>query len=175
MPRITFGYSDSEDRIWLASSEGGKYWLTRRLLERFIRPCAELLERTVPGGEVPNALPARQRIAIEHAEAMADSPEGEPALARDLASRDLGQPPGTPRLVNTLRLDASENACRLTLVAAGEETVFELSRLDYHRLLGALVLTARNAEWRLDLPNWLSANSTAHPYASGPPPKDRQD
>jgi len=160
MTQITFGYSDSEDRIWMASSDGHRYWLTRRLLQRFILPAAELLERTVPGGEVPNALPARQRIAIEHAEALADGPGGEPALVHDMETRTLNtSPPTPPQLVNTLRLDANPNLCRLTLVAAGRENVLELSRIDYHRLLGALALTVRNADWGIDLPDWLRTDA----------------
>jgi len=169
MSQLTFGYSDSEDRIWLASSDGSKFWLTRRLLERFIRPCAELLERTVAGGEVPNALPNRQRIAIEHAEALMDSPEGEPAFARDVETRSTAQAPAAPRLVNTLRLDANPATCRLTLVAAGEETTLELNRIDYHRLLGALALTVQNADWRIDLPGWLGPRAHLGQDAKDPP------
>jgi hypothetical protein len=158
MTELTFGYSDSEDRLWLKSSDGAKYWLTRRLLARFIGPTADLLEKTVPGGEVSNALSAAQRIALEHAEAMADTPEGKPAMARN---KDT-QPPGggtsaPPLLATTLSLTADAGRCRLTIVAGGRDGQLNLSRLDFHRFLGAMTLAAQKSGWDLPgLPDWLA-------------------
>ena len=153
--QLTFGYSDSEDRIWLSSSEGDKFWLTRRLVSRFLSPVASLMEQTVPGSEVPNALSPACRIGLEHGEAMADSPDGQPAVVRDTETRNTARS-GTPTLVNSLSLSIDPQGCHLSLVAAGQETRMTLNRLDLHRLLGALALMVRNAEWVLSIPDWLA-------------------
>jgi hypothetical protein len=46
---ITFGYSDSEDRIWarlvLDSSQEVRFWITRRLLQNLIHSLSQLLEQ----------------------------------------------------------------------------------------------------------------------------------
>jgi len=158
MTELTFGYSDSEDRLWLKSGEATNYWLTRRLLSRFIGPTADLLEKTVPGAEVPNALPPRQRVALEHEEAMADTPEGQPAMVRNKETRSSqGVTPTPPLLVSSLSITADASRCRLSIVAGGRESQLNLSRLDFHRFLGAMTLATRKAHWDLpDLPGWLS-------------------
>jgi hypothetical protein len=155
---LTFGYSDSEDRLWLKSSDGAHYWLTRRLLLNFLGPAADLLERTVPGGEVPNALPASLRVGLEHAEALADTPEGQPAMQRDKETRGSATEHGAaiPALANTISVRVDAEGCRLSLVAAGREGHLNLNRLDFHRLLGAMHLASAQAGWNLPgLPDWL--------------------
>jgi hypothetical protein len=159
LTELTIGYSDSEDRLWLKSSEGAKYWLTRRLLLRFIAPTAELLEKTVPGGEVPNALPVAQRIALEHAEAMADTPEGQPAMVRNKETQSTAGTSAPPLLASGLSITADGSRCRLTILAADKENHLNLSRLDFHRILGAMALATRKAGWNLaGLPDWLGTD-----------------
>lgn len=162
MTELTFGYSDSEDRLWLKTGEGTSYWLTRRLLARFLAPTAELLEKTVPGGEVPNALPPTQRIALEHAEAMADTPEGRPAMVRNKETRSPQSGTATPpQLVSSLSITADGGRCRLAIVAGGRENQLNLSRLDFHRFLGAMALATRKAHWDLPgIPDWLLSRDT---------------
>lgn len=160
MTELTFGYSDSEDRLWLKSGDGARYWLTRRLLARFVGPTADLLEKTVPGGEVPNALPTSQRIALEHAEAMADTPEGKPAMARNKETQPQGSGTSAPPLLaSSLSITADSGRCHLTIVAGGKEGQLNLSRLDFHRFLGAMTLAAQKARWDLPgLPAWLGTD-----------------
>jgi hypothetical protein len=158
MTELTFGYSDSEDRLWLKSGEGTNFWLTRRLLSRFIVPATDLLEKTVPGAEVPNALPPHQWIALEHAEAMADTAEGQLAMVRNKETRPPeGGIPTPPLLVSSLSITADAARCRLSIVAGGRESQLNLSRLDFHRFLGAMTLATRKAHWGLSgLPAWLT-------------------
>lgn len=159
MAELTFGFSDSEDRLWLKSSEGATYWLTRRLLARFIGPTAALLAKTVPGSEVPNALPPAQHVALEHAEAVADTPEGQPAMVRNKETRAPdGGAHSPPRLVTGLSVSADAIRCRLSIVAGGRDSLLDMSRLDFHRFLAAMVLAAGKSNWNLpDIPDWLSA------------------
>ena len=48
---ITFGYSDSEDRLWirlvLEDQSDAKFWLTRRLTENLAQTMASLIEKNV--------------------------------------------------------------------------------------------------------------------------------
>lgn len=158
MRDITLGYSDSEDRIWLASSDGHRFWLTRRLLLRLLGALAELLERTVPGGDIPNALPAEQRIRLEHAESLANTPEGKPALQLNKANPATppGVTPAPPRLATRITCQADGPRCTLIVEATGVATRFELNRIDFHRLLAAMTSVAHQAHWGLPgLPAWL--------------------
>ncbi|MFZ5484678.1 MAG: hypothetical protein ACOZB0_10655 [Pseudomonadota bacterium] len=162
MTDITLGYSDSEDRVWLASSDGHRFWLTRRLLSRLLDALAGLLTRTVPGGDLPNALPADQRIHLEHAESLARSPEGQPALLLNKAglASPSGVTPTPPRLATRITCQADGPRGALIVEAAGVATRFELNRIDFHRLLAAMATVANQAHWDLpDLPAWLDPTS----------------
>lgn len=48
---ITFGYSDSEDRLWirliLENQSDAKFWLTRRLTENLCQTMAGLIEKNI--------------------------------------------------------------------------------------------------------------------------------
>lgn len=158
MPQITFGYSDSEDRVWLSSSDGARYWLTRRLLAGLLRPVAELLEQTVPGGEIPNALPAAERIALEHEAALAEGPEGQPAMERNKETRAAGAAPGKPPvLVTAVTCQTDPRRCALIITAGGEPARIDMNRMDFHRLLAALHRITVTAGWGLaGLPDWLA-------------------
>lgn len=52
---ITFGYSDSEDRLWarliLNPEQDVKFWITRRLLQRLIDRITHLLEQTTQASQ----------------------------------------------------------------------------------------------------------------------------
>ncbi|TCJ15028.1 hypothetical protein EZJ19_08165 [Parasulfuritortus cantonensis] len=158
MSQITFGYSDSEDRVWLASTGGTRFWLTRRLVNGLLRPTCDLLEKTVPGGDVPNALPASQRIAIEHEESLADSPEGLPAIEKNKETRGAGNAPvKPPALVTIVTVQADASRCAWIVTAAAKPARIEVNRLEFHRLLAALYRTAEAAGWGLaNLPGWLT-------------------
>ncbi|MFA5081768.1 MAG: hypothetical protein WC474_04380 [Hydrogenophilaceae bacterium] len=173
MTQVTFGYSDSEDRIWLSSSAGARFWLTRRLLSGLLRPMCEILEKSVPGGDIPNALPAGQRIALEHGEALADSPEGLPALAKNKETRSAGAAAAQPPiLVTSITFQADSRHCALIITAGHEPTRIDTNRMDLHRLLAALYQTATAARWALaDLPIWLTERPSS--AARPPPPSSR--
>ncbi|MDD5363857.1 MAG: hypothetical protein PHR30_00845 [Gallionellaceae bacterium] len=158
MTQVTFGYSDSEDRVWLSSSAGVRFWLTRRQLSGLLRPMCEILEKSVPGDDIPNALPASQRIALEHEEALADSPEGQPALEKNKETRSAGTAPVQPPILATgINFQADSRHCALIITAGHEPARIDLSRMDCHRLLAALHQTSVSAGWAVaGLPGWLS-------------------
>jgi hypothetical protein len=158
MTRITFGYSDSEDRVWLSSSDGARYWLTRRLLARLLRPVTDMLEKTVPGGDIPHALPPGSRVALEHEAALADGPEGLPPVQTNTETRAPGTAPGKPpALVTEVTCQADGRRCALIITAGGEPKRIEMNRADLHRTLSALHRITVKAGWGLaGLPDWLA-------------------
>jgi hypothetical protein len=160
MTQLTFGYSDSEDRIWLSVSTGRRFWLTRRMVLGFLPKIAELLEKTVPGGDIPNALPAAERVALEYIEALEDDLDGQPAMEMNKETRTtaLGSspPPAPPLLLTSLSASAKGERCSLILQPDAKDGTVSLKRLELHRLLSALIRTATNAGWDLrGLPAWL--------------------
>ncbi len=163
MTEITFGYSDSEDRVWLSSSDGTRFWLTRRLLSGLLGPITELLEKTVPGGDIPNALAPAQRVVLEHEEALADTPEGQPVIEANKETRVAGAPAGRPpALVTSVTVQGDSNRCALILTAGSAPSRIDLNRMDFHRLLTALYQTTVNARWGLGgLPGWLTGMETS--------------
>jgi hypothetical protein len=159
MTQLTFGYSDSEDRIWLSSTDGKRYWLTRRLVKGLLKPVCDLLEKTVPGGGIPNELPPAQRVALEHEEAMADTPEGQPALEKNKETRPASHngPITPPALITSLTFNASATHCSLIITAGQPPTSIDLNRIDFHRLLGALYKITVTANWDITgQPSWLT-------------------
>jgi len=160
MTQLTFGYSDSEDRIWLSVSTGRRFWLTRRMVLGFLPKIADLLEKTVPGGDIPNALPASERIALEYIEALEDGLDGLPAMEMNKETRTAalgnGPPPAPPHLLTSLSASAKGDRCSLILQPDTKDGTVSLKRLEFHRLLSALIRTATGAGWDLrGLPAWL--------------------
>lgn len=85
---ITFGYSDSEDRLWarcvLAGNNESRFWLTRRLTLALIHALAEKLHKTLPALPVP--MEDSLRLAMEYQAALdapADSAPAQPSTARN--------------------------------------------------------------------------------------------
>jgi hypothetical protein len=160
MSQITFGYSDSEDRIWLSVSTGRRFWLTRRMVLGFLPKAAELLEKTVPGGDIPNALAASERVALEYIEALEDGLDGAPAMEinKETRSSAIGSspPPAPPLLLTSLSASAKGERCSLILQPDSKDGTVHLKRLEFHRLMSALIRTARGAGWDLrGLPGWM--------------------
>lgn len=160
MTQLTFGYSDSEDRIWLSVSTGRRFWLTRRMVLSFLPKVAELLEKTVSGGDIPNALPVAERVALEYIEALEDDLDGTPAMEVNKETRTAaigsGPPPAPPLLLTSLSASAKGDRCSLILHPDTKDGTVSLKRVEFHRLLSALIRTAKGAGWDLrGLPVWL--------------------
>lgn len=92
--KIRFGYSDSDDRMWIrAGGEGPLWWVTRRLALRLVREWAGLMERSLPPAHEPSAAGGGEDGAGEgdtsgfgHGRASAGDPG---AQAESLAERVL--------------------------------------------------------------------------------------
>ena len=152
---ITLAYSETEDRVWLRS-QGQMLWLTRRILLRFLSASGKLLEQSVPGGEVPNALPPSHRIQIDHEEALAESPEGTAALQHGKESPPSADEAQAVPVVHTIHITPSPSIWVVTLQSTDVEMQVRLNRRDFHRLLGAMSMAAQRGEWlACDMPGWM--------------------
>lgn len=154
----TLGYSASEDRIWLKLDKSPCYWLTRKLLEKFIGPSASLLEKTAPGGDIPRALPSKERIKIDHQEALAPMDDGSEPIVMNkrsgLTSKDFEQ---KLLLISCIKAYANDLNWKLVITVDSKNIVLNLSRLDFHRLLQALFLTVSKAGWAMpNVPEWFN-------------------
>lgn len=175
--KILFGYSDSDDRMWLrAGSEGPLWWLTRRLALRLVSEWAGLMERTLPEGEgQPMAteagdgagpVPARvgpglesadaapedsyARVLAEHRAAM-ERPRAAPAAEQGVGAAagaaEAPVPAGVSALVYSVDLGSAGGRIRLVLRSAGEQQAIVVPRDDSHRLLAGFVSRCRRNGW----------------------------
>lgn len=158
---ISVGYDDIEDRVWLKTGKHPTYWIPRRLLGRFIEKTASRLESTVPGGNIPNALPPDKRIQIDHAEALSDTPEGQPAMPKH-RSPSPSTTEACPRVTTSITISGKDMDWQIGLVSVDGTVHISLTRLGLHRLMGALIFAVKQADWGLNnIPVWLSGSEKA--------------
>jgi len=162
--RISMGYSDSEDRMWIRTEASNVlWWMTRRLALRLIGQWAQLLERSVevetvgdgPDDEAQALAAARRRQALrdEHARAVA-------AVREQQKVAPVERPAPGVALDNCVlaSVDLSVNArgARLVLKAPGRSETLTMSRSEAHRLLDALFGRCNRLGWYgAKLPAWL--------------------
>jgi len=159
--RLTIGYSDSEDRIWLRAEDSpAMWWITRRLALNLVAQWAALLEKSAvsaPSDGEAEADEARraaaaQRVRQERSRAIASTPK-EPADQGDKP------PPGAVAesfLLSGVNLRASPKAVQIELVASSRKDTIGMSRDEAHRLLDALVARAQRSAWfEVRLPDWV--------------------
>lgn len=187
--RLTIGYSDSEDRLWIRTeASNALWWVTRRLAMRLVAQWADVLERSLPedasdesdasaagvaasGGPQDAARGLRRREALrrEHDHAL--------VAARDRKVGPVERPPPGVALENTLlatvSLSAGEKGVRLVLKAAGRSETLRMSRAQAHRLLDALFSRCRRIGWYAgpaSTPEWLGpADGDADRDETAPP------
>lgn len=178
--KVSFGYSDSDDRMWIrAGGTGPLWWVTRRMALRLVSEWAALLERSVPAeagdepgsdhGEAPSGAPMtteaeayaddaaralRGRVREEHRAAL-----GRPRPPKEGADGAAGEapaPPGPGALVYSVDLSAREGRISLALRSSGQRQAIVAPREDSHRLLAAFVSRCRRNGWlAARLPAWL--------------------
>jgi hypothetical protein len=158
MTRLSIGYSDSEDRIWIALSEDDRqWWLTRRALLRWVSELARMLGRS--DGTQSDAVwtvPPERRVALEHEIATREREPDAPAASDDQVS-EAPRTPRRPVLASSITMTLGKQGIATTLHGPGESQRLGLSRIETHRLLGALVRQARTRGWfeTMRLPDWL--------------------
>lgn len=156
MSQFSLGYHSIEDRIWVKFGDN-YYWFTRSLLEKYLGPSAGLLEKTVPGGQIPHALPPCQRIKIDHEVAMIGNDDQPPIALHKKSGPKIQDFAGKSKLVHGVKTKANNLEWILTLVLENKEITLMFNRIDYHRFLQGLIIATEKAKWSIpNLPEWVN-------------------
>ncbi|WP_174873271.1 hypothetical protein [Vogesella oryzae] len=176
----SFTYFEAEDRILVVIEPGThKLWLTRRLAQAIVHDIAGIFASQVPGGGIPGAGSAEERIALEHQMAMngEDLPQEEGGKAMQYSS---SAPPRrsadeTP-LCTGLDAKAGSSYASIGFVIGDATLNLKLSRAGFHRLLRGIALCSNQAGWQLqDVPAWLTQSLLGDLLASLPPLDESAD
>lgn len=164
MLTTTFGYLDSEDRVWLSlGDEARRVWLTRRITAHLLAGMAHQLEVSTPGASAGADAPTRARI--EHQLALNEAADMEhPVSPADVPIRVGEESRAVSReafYVLCIGLEASlhpDGRCTVSLsLEDGDEQALQFSRAGLHRWLRGLWMAARHAGWfdPVEVPPWL--------------------
>lgn len=165
--RISLGYSDSEDRVWIRTdSSDTLWWLTRRLALRLIARWAEVLQRSLQApaggstGESEEEAAARRSEALrrEHVEVMAVAQSGKvPPVSRPAPGAELAN-----TLLASVEISGGPRGLRLVLHSPGRSETLRMSRGEAHRLLHSLHARCSRSGWYAsDAPGWLAETPSA--------------
>ncbi|MDA0876548.1 MAG: hypothetical protein O2881_04550 [Proteobacteria bacterium] len=139
---ITFGYSDSEDRLWVrltAEDSNATFWLSRRLVSRLLAD--------VYGGLVGDQ--SREATWLEHEKAVtelrAQGGDSSPPAPKLEGLLSLG-------LIATIRFSQHEASYSMVFEGNGGSAGLRCDRTAVHRILEALWSRQRAVGWGLAAP-----------------------
>ena len=149
--RISVGYDETEDRIFLDCSDAGariRLWLTRRITQRILAAVAELLERSSPTLLKAPADMRQDVIAFEHLSALS-APEAPPATPGEGADGARISDRGAA-LLHKVDIETQPYAFRLVFHAAdGPKAGLTVIRTDLHKTLALFAQAASVAGWEM--------------------------
>ena len=152
---ITFGYSDSEDRMWLRLLlvEGGeaKMWLTRRLCQGLCNGIAKLIEQhTSVNNEKLSGDNLAQHLKTEFYETSRSTWDPAPPPAtKEVVTAPMG-------LCHTIYIDSGENWCIRFADPGKLEYALPMDRHLIQKTLLALYKQAQQAGWNISTSySWL--------------------
>lgn len=155
---ITFGYSDSEDRLWarliVNADQDVKFWITRRLLENFIEVLTDLLE-TETQKSTPNTISKKiqQQLKIECFEASRATWDPNPPPSHSSKRMDTK----TSNIELCLKIDIQiSNTWTFQFSGAAQKNIsLILDRLSIPKFLIALLHQQKLANWQIPAKaNW---------------------
>ncbi len=160
---ITFGYSDSEDRLWLRlviqDHADVQYWMTRRFLLRWISSMSECLFDTVQTGSFPAPFKPEDCVALEFIEARNNrEPEAPPPPPEE----DGENGPTLNRgLLNTIKINAARGGTSVIFSAMDSASYrLDLDRIASYHLLNGLIVQVDIAQW--NRPDEAAAHAPYH-------------
>ena len=157
MTQLTFGYSDSEDRLWLRfSNDPAQLWLSRRLARSLIIHLIEQMTLSCPGDPACGAsADPKHRLGLEHEmsrEVVQETGRGARVPSPDMA------PASASFLLTSFKLNVTSQQVIIECIAPGYGRGLALMRNEAHTVLAALVSRCLSAEWDFkDLPAWLTS------------------
>ena len=158
----TFGYSTTQDRIWMrVHQQDITIWFTRRMVRSVVGPMLKVFEDSTPGQQ-GGAAP-RARASIEHQLSLHEVAPGQrPAQIR--AGRESPSEESDPqeRLCTQITTHATAQAVTLNFATEAGPLVLHLSRKGMHLWYRGLAMVLKQTQWALPepLPEWLQAGMT---------------
>ena len=154
----TFGYSATEDRIWMSCAAWPqRIWLTRRVARAVLQAAVHVIETAPPEGD---ARTPTERAAAEHDASLNRPQPGEHGQALRMGREATDARELSEATLCTQFSLISTGGTQIDLVfrtAAGERRM-HLSRTGLHRWLRALHLVMAPAHWHdwTAPPEWLT-------------------
>lgn len=145
---VTFGYADSEDRMWLRLLlvDGGeaKMWLTRRMCESLCNSIAKLIEgHTLVNDEKLSGDTLTQHLKTEFYETTISTWDPSPPPAKNETN-------ATPMsLCHSISIDAGDNWCIRFSGVNNVEYALPMDRRLIQKTLLAIYKQAQQAGWNI--------------------------
>lgn len=163
--KISIGYSDSEDRLWLRTQRSRLlWWITRRVALRLVARWSEMIERDPWAGTASAPRPPQDpgKMQQVHRRAVAATrTEGIAPVERPAPGVTLEN-----CLLASVQLSVRPQGMSITLKAAAREESWLMSPDECHGMLDALLARCRRSGWlEAALPEWL----TGEPADETPP------
>ncbi len=159
MTTTTFGYSSSQDRIWMRVHESDHtIWFTRRMVRSMVGPMLKVFEDSTPGHQ-GGAAP-RARASIEHQLSLHEAAPGQrPAQIRAGREQPSAQNDPQESLCTQITTQATAQTVNLNFETEAGPLVLKLSRKGMHLWYRGLAMVLKQASWDLPdpLPEWLQA------------------
>jgi len=159
----TFGYSATEDRIWMSCDAWPqRIWITRRIAREVLRVVALVIESD-PADDALAAQLTRaeiaERAAAEHDTAINRPPPGESGYALRMGSEAADAAPlKDAALCTRFSVTRRGEHADLAFGSAKGEQRLRLSRIGLHRWTHALLMVIKPTLWHegIALPDWLT-------------------
>jgi hypothetical protein len=155
----TFGFSATQDRIWMRVHEqNAMVWLTRRMVANIVGPVLKAFEAATPGEQ--GGATVATRGAIEHELSLHEVAPGQrPAQIRAGHVLPGEQSGAQERLCTRITTQTNSRSVVMTFDTETGPLVLRLSRKGTHLWFQGLVMVLRQARWDLPehLPEWLGA------------------
>ena len=158
---ITFGYADSEDRLWarliLQDQSETMLWLTRALCQAFCNGLAKLLEERLAQTESSkmSVEQCQQHVRAEFFEAKTTTWSPTPPPPDKNSGTELK--PSHGKLCHTIQITPGEQWQIKFCPPQDQVMILALTRPQAHKILAALLLQAHRAQWNLILEkDWLN-------------------
>ncbi|MDO5691714.1 MAG: hypothetical protein Q4G70_04430 [Pseudomonadota bacterium] len=156
----TFGYSATEDRIWLSCDAWPqRVWFPRRLVRGILRITIAQLEAQAGGAQADDERPPSERIAAAHDASLNKPRPGERGRALQMGREDANAPAlQTAVLCTRFVLERPGEHFDLVFHTPAGQRRLRLSRTGLHRWLHALHMVLQGSDWAdwPAAPDWLT-------------------
>ncbi len=162
---ITFGYSDSEDRLWSRlignNGEEARLWITRLLCKKTCLELIKLLEKSTPTHKIENTgivLNQSATLAEEFMQAKNKPSDPSPELKKKSHTDNFQST--EVEVCHSIEIKQGKLWQITFLLKNNKNVKLSVNRKGIFRILSTLISQSKNADWCLQLnPEWLEKKS----------------